>query len=68
MDTVTHSPKGVSIATIAKDYDLKPGFLYAASRRGTLPGMLRAGRIIRIDPERFRKALESGEFGHAYVT
>ena len=67
MDTETR-PRGVSITTIAEDYDLKPSFLYAASRREAIPGMMRMGKLIRIDPERFMKAVESGEFGPAYVT
>ncbi len=54
------SPKIGSIRDAAKALGVPRSFLYERSRHGSLPGMFKIGRLIRVDMDAFLNAAKAG--------
>ena len=51
----------LSIPELAKELNVNVSFLYERSRMNSLPGMMRLGRLLRVEREAFYSALENGD-------
>ena len=50
----------VTLKRLAEMYDLKMSWLYEKSRKDELPGMLRLGHLVRVDPDLFEEGVKAG--------